>query len=479
MKVLLALLAPLCVLVAPAPARAQPDPPPGAVPVAIELVPAGGVSPRTVLAWDREGILYFSVDDLALLLGAVKHWRPELGRVIVAVPGHEAAVMDGSSIAVIDGGRYLHLPGLVFRWQGRLLVPVDLLVDREGGPRPWVAPLPVSLSRARRVLSASVREGTIQSAQVLPEVSGWKLLFVADRPFKHQVIRAQRSAFVFLLEGITVDPLLHPLPTEHDWFQGLRLRNLPEGLEVSFTAGYAVAGYRIDRPEAKALEVFMGFDEIEVEEGKLRRFAPIRGLVPRSIHVVALDPGHGGDDSGAALDKETEARVTVDLCRRIATALRLELDVEGVLLREPQERLSSSERAERANHADADLLLSVHVHSREGGPAAYVAQPREGGRPVPREAAALGFREFGRGQAPFTNSSRLLARTLVDAVSGGLETEPLGVYSENLAELQGAAMPAILIEIGAGNAPPDDARLDALARSVVEGVQLFLLSGVE
>lgn len=81
--------------------------------------------------------------------------------------------------------------------------------------------------------------------------------------------------------------------------------------------------------------------------------------------TVAVDPGHGPEDPGAtgpAGTQEAEAAL------RLAEALLVELRLRGSdprLLRAAGEDPGASERADRANRAGADVLVSIHLNSHE------------------------------------------------------------------------------------------------------------------
>ena len=324
-------LALVCLLgfLAASPAAAQTGPP-GAVPVALRLVPASGAAAHATIGWEREGVIYLPAQEVALLLGAVKYWRPELGRLTLAVGDREASVLEGSNVASLSRDEVFRMRAPVILWQGALLVPLDLLVDESGAARPWLAATGLRYLAHRRLLTASARSGAVENASLVSEPAGWKLVFASDGPIRFDRVRTQRSSFVVLLRDLSYDPLLFPLPPEHPHFQGLRLRNLPEGVEVSFSASPGALGYMLRQPDKHLLEIFLGFDERDLRTGELQPFGAVRGLVPESLHLVALDPGHGGADAGASIHRWSEAAATLDLCKRIATALQVELDLDAV-----------------------------------------------------------------------------------------------------------------------------------------------------
>ena len=451
--------------------------PAGAVPHVLQLVPLHG-APRMVTAWERDGALFVSVDAAAQLTGATEFWRSELGRMTLVAGQHEIQVTVGSDIAGVDGARWIHLPGPVFFWNGEVFLPLSLLVDDAGKAREWV-PAPVIYSAERRRLSASRQHGVVTGASLEKDPAGWKLVVTADRPIAFAVTRAERASFVMRLRGVSYDPLLYPLPTEHPWFRGLLLRNLPDALEISFSPGAEAVGYRVSKPKGNRIEIFLGLDERDLREGTLRAFSSPPAARGRILTLVALDPGHGGSDPGAALGNDTEADLAYELCRRVAERLQRDLGVEVVWTHEPDADPSDDARAAAGARSHADVFLSVHLHDRPGGPAAFVAAVRRTPVPPPPDLAALGFRTLAGGQIPYLGESRLLARMLTDAVATNLGREAAGVFAEDLSILQAATMPAVLLELGRGDAPRAKwtaEELDEAAQGIVEGLRLYVLS---
>ncbi|WP_239406262.1 N-acetylmuramoyl-L-alanine amidase, partial [Frankia sp. Cj3] len=76
--------------------------------------------------------------------------------------------------------------------------------------------------------------------------------------------------------------------------------------------------------------------------------------------VVAIDPGHGGEDPGVTVGNLCERDLMADLASRLEARL-LTSGLEAYLLHGPHESPDDSERAHRANEIGADLLLSLHV----------------------------------------------------------------------------------------------------------------------
>ncbi len=448
--------------------------PPGTVPFEMQLLPARG-APRATTAWERDGVLFLPAEEIALLLDATLHWRSELGRVTLSADKHEMMVTCGSDVALIDATGILHLPGSAFLWEGGLMVPLDLVVDAAGAARPWVGK-PVRFSRERRRLAAIDPQGQVVDAAIASDLPGWRLNLLTDVDPRYEIVTAERSSFVVLLRGVVYDPLLLPLPTAHEAFQGLYLRSLPEGLELSFTPLAAARGYRVE-VSGRRFSLLLGLDERDVREGRLRPFAAPLPAGER-IRLAALDPGHGVREPGATIPGGIESELTLDICRRIASRLRDELGTEAVLTRGEDENPSAGDRSRRAAEHDAEVFISIHMHDRKGGPAAFVAETVQEEQPG-AALTALGFRSLRGSQTPYLASSRLLARSVMDGVAAALGDEPRGVFAEALPELTGTDRPAMLLELGLGDDDRrwDDAEREKVAAGVVEGLRFYLLGG--
>ena len=80
--------------------------------------------------------------------------------------------------------------------------------------------------------------------------------------------------------------------------------------------------------------------------------------------VIGLDPGHGGNDSGAVGGGLYEKDITWKIASRVKEILDATPGIRGVLTKSQYETLDSrEERARRAVESGADLLVSFHINS--------------------------------------------------------------------------------------------------------------------
>ncbi len=84
------------------------------------------------------------------------------------------------------------------------------------------------------------------------------------------------------------------------------------------------------------------------------------------LSTVVIDAGHGGKDSGcvSADGKTYEKTLTLDISRKLSDLIKEAYpDVKVILTRDRDESVGLSERAAKANDANADLFISIHINA--------------------------------------------------------------------------------------------------------------------
>jgi N-acetylmuramoyl-L-alanine amidase len=195
--------------------------------------------------------------------------------------------------------------------------------------------------------------------------------------------------------------------------------------------------------------------------------------------TVVLDPGHGGADSGArSPDGTLEKQVALDLSRVIAAEFDGPYRVQ--LTRTDDYRLDIERRTDIANNLKADVFISIHAGGSfspiPGGSVIYCFKETASERlPYPdRSPDTIG--NWDRIQLKHVRTSHLLARHLKNRLDPLIGTE---VLDAPVLVLQGADMPAVLIEVGYLSNPEeakalrDSKHLEDVARAVSGGIKAF------
>ena len=178
------------------------------------------------------------------------------------------------------------------------------------------------------------------------------------------------------------------------------------------------------------LEVSAGEDPVPVAEVSAPQpvaLKPVKAAhAPPStgrVIVVAIDPGHGGQDPGAIGPGGTQEKVVVlDIAKQLAARIDREPGMRAVLTRDGDFFLPFRERTRRARAAGAQLFVSVHadaVPNREvTGSSVYVLSDKGA---TDEQARWLADRENAAdlvGGVSLDDKDPSLASVLVDLTQG-------------------------------------------------------------
>ena len=188
----------------------------------------------------------------------------------------------------------------------------------------------------------------------------------------------------------------------------------------------------------------------------------------RSQWTVALDPAHGGTDTGAiAPDGSKEKNITLAVAERIERLLKMNQEAPVLMTRDADYFVPTDQRLQAVAAGEADALLSLHAQNFFSPQARGVMLflQAETARDLPDIPTA-------------GNASRRLAELLRDALTaaGFSVTE---IAERPIMPLGRGDLPRVLVEMGSlGNADEramlqDPTRQQDLARALFNGLQAF------
>ena len=199
--------------------------------------------------------------------------------------------------------------------------------------------------------------------------------------------------------------------------------------------------------------------------------------VADSQWVVAIDPGHGGQDAGAlGQDGITEQAVNLGVALHLQKLLKMRRDAPVILTRDADYAVSAAQRLEAVSKGKADVLLSLHTQAFATpvpqGIFLFVAPPKS-------VQAPAGTPAEGAPANPSVNASLRLAEALRAVLSaGGYQVAP--VQERALLPLGQGDLPRVMIEMGFLSNEADLARLrdparqQLLAKALFDGLESFL-----
>lgn len=220
----------------------------------------------------------------------------------------------------------------------------------------------------------------------------------------------------------------------------------------------------------------------------------------KSVRTIVIDPGHGGEDSGAVGTRGTyEKDINLKVAKAIAKRLESEDNTRVILTRDKDVFVPLSERTRIANEAKADLFVSIHCNSSlsaqkngfevyvmalEASDKAAAAVARIENSVVELETKSkhnsdkLTYLLASMAVNNYFNESSECSSHITRAVKGKSPVKNTAVLQANFHVLRGAQMPAVLVELGYLSNPVEELKLrSSRYRSLlVNGIQAGILS---
>jgi N-acetylmuramoyl-L-alanine amidase len=423
----------------------------------------------------------FALDDLARLFALTVREDALAGGLTVGVGTQTIVLLPQQPLASI-GGRIVSLPAAPVREGRTWLVPVDF-VSRA-----------LSVASAQRlelrkpsrlILSGDVRMPRIAArSEALGSVT--RVTVDVAPPTPHTVTQDGTRILVrFDADALDVADLR---ATPNDTLRAIRPGDTPQVLVLE--AGPRLASFRSsDQPSPAGSSRIVVDLVAQADTGAATAAPPQQPPTPETpplldlpspggLRTIVIDPGHGGDDTGAkGAQGGLEKSITLSVARRLKGTLEARLGVRVILTRDGDQNVALDQRAAVANNNKADLFVSLHVNasvrpaltgaevfylSLEGYSDEALRAARGGGEALP--VVGGGSREidivpWALAQARYIDQSAALARMVEAALQDRLSMTPKPLQQAAFRVLVGANMPAVLVEMGFLTSPKQEQQL--------------------
>ena len=255
----------------------------------------------------------------------------------------------------------------------------------------------------------------------------------------------------------------------------------PEQVRIQVAQGLDIASYVLENPFRIVFDVHQ---PSSVETPALAAPGTTAERAP-GIHTIVVDPGHGGSETGAiGPSGVAEKELTLLLARDLEARLTARLGVRVVLTRSEDANLPLDTRAAIANQNKADLFISIHLNSSLGSGArgaetyflsaeasdaraakAAAAENNAPGAAVPPpvdtkdEIKDLELILWDLAQTRHLAESQRFATLIQGELNDALQLKDRGVKQAPFRVLNGAEMPAVLVELGFLSNPEEEKKL--------------------
>jgi N-acetylmuramoyl-L-alanine amidase len=199
-----------------------------------------------------------------------------------------------------------------------------------------------------------------------------------------------------------------------------------------------------------------------------------QNAAPAPFTLVVLDPGHGGQDSGAMCGTVLEKDLTLDIAQRVDRLLQAQ-GVTTLMTRIGDSYVSLQDRVAVTNRARDCIFVSIHFNESKkvvNGVETYYAEHQAA--PAPRLVSWIPFFQGPAAESP-TLASQSLARFIQEAMIARTKAPDRGTKAEQFFVIANVAAPAVLVEAGFLN-KEDVAKIesndyrDQMAAAISEGI---------
>jgi N-acetylmuramoyl-L-alanine amidase len=219
--------------------------------------------------------------------------------------------------------------------------------------------------------------------------------------------------------------------------------------------------------------------------------------------VVAVDPGHGGEDPGAVGPRGTyEKNVTLAIAKRLVAMLGAQPGMRAMLTRDDDYFVPLNVRVQKARRVQADLFISIHAdafttptargssvfalseHGATSAAARWLAQRENqadliGGINLDSREPFLARTLLDLSQTAQINDSLRVGRSVLDGIGAVNALHKGSVEQAGFAVLKAPDIPSILVETAFISNPDEELKLKSdryqqkFAESIFNGVKRY------
>ncbi|NIM18764.1 MAG: hypothetical protein GTO51_00710 [Candidatus Latescibacteria bacterium] len=461
-----------------------------------------GRSPEEVPVWKLEEdseALYLRANDVARIFKATQFWNATSRKVVLGIEKTRFTLSVDTRVVVADGEPIMLRAPIRYE-RGFVMIPMEFILEVASHYTPRV----MVWDRASLTLKVEGVGYNVESLDFAATANRSTATIKLKEPLLCVADTGTPGLVRLKIYKGRLDTRRFSVRETHGLFNGVRAEQTERDAYIYFDIKKISSRVRVERsdqpPEIQVVLERGTLPEIPEPEFADKKPVEILGEAPAEkkqlkIETIAIDPGHGGKDYGkAGITGILEKDVNLALAEKLKERIENQLGLEVVLTRDDDMLLSLTKRTEIANEAGADLFISLHCNSwfsrSTGGFEAYFLSPArtEWDREVARvenaaDNIARGARESTNNsdidfilwdlvQNEYIHESSYFAELIQKEMSERLEIRNRGVKQANFTILQGARMPAVLIETGFLSNPVEEKLLvdKDFQRRIADGI---------
>jgi N-acetylmuramoyl-L-alanine amidase len=420
----------------------------------------------------------FGLTPLVDALGG-KVTSDESGESVTLRLGEKDIVLGPGNAIVTVGDNIISLSQPPTRGEGGLQVPVDFLKKTWGDLVGYAFDWHPETSRLTIARRGNRELGVTVDVVHLQGMTTVVLQFPEEPHYQVDHSKPGMITVQMLSDRLAPPP---PKEVQDPLVQGVAVD--PQQIRIQLAPGAQAESYVLGSPFRLVFDVHPTSSvEVPTPQAQSAQRAP-------GVHVIVIDPGHGGQETGAiGPGGVQEKELTLELARELAAKLG-RLGVQTVLTRTDDMLVKLDDRSAIANQNRADLFISIHLNSSLGagasGTETYFLSPQASdpraassaaaentapapaatsdaaggaGAPSATEQQDVDLILWDLAQSRHLAESQRFATMIQTQLNEALQIKDRGVKQAPFRVLKGATMPAVLVELGFINNPEEEKKL--------------------
>ncbi len=407
---------------------------------------------------------FVSASDLFSAMEAKVNWKQGNRQLDVDINHKDLTFKSGEQFCQINGNAYNLVNPPTMR-EGEMFVPLQqtlfLLSD--------VFQRVLVYDEGDKIISA-VKEGfNVSGVNFQTKVNGDLLEIMLTKKLEYEVFVSEGNWVNVTIHGGRVDVPRLTRKNPNEKIINIRAFQFENSAQVSVQVRENIIEFHDNyAPSPNRIQISIENTQYVPQPGDSA--ALLRHDESRPISIIVVDPGHGGDFDGAVgKNNLKEKDVVLDIALRLEALLEKSKRFTPVLTRREDKTVSLDERAQAANVARGDLLVSIHANSSElknaTGSQTFFLSPAknddaritellenkdfkvEAPDATDRNKKDLDFIIMDVLQTEYLTQSRQLAESIQQELAADLNVKSRGIDQAGFAVLNKVQMPSALVEV--------------------------------
>ena len=315
---------------------------------------SGGI--EKIEASEENSVVYFSMSQLAEILGERISWETVGLEAVFAGERHRAAFFVNSPyIKIDDTVKNITYPVKLIK--GALFLPAMTFLPMLD----LIRPEQISWDRERRLIRVDSEWYNILDLNLSAKANGLLIEIYVSEPRDYEIYITEGNWLNVTIPGGIINSRRISTRRSNSFLRDINVIQFDASCQLSLRLKQPIGKFthRFTPNPARIQISIPDTSAVLARNDRPGKLGP-----DDKINKIIIDPGHGGKDYGAiGLNKTREKDIVLDISKRLAKLIRKEKIFEVVMTREKDEEVGLEDRAKIANDSNGDIFVSIHANA--------------------------------------------------------------------------------------------------------------------